>query len=103
MIDIYNDQAEKLAEWPTVRTTINQEYFVDYGFKVIESINRNVMLLQQFLSAIRQILSKFFIFQQDSARPQSTWGNQRFPHNFAKCWAALKFFQNRLSSKFVVK
>jgi len=30
------------------------------------SINRNVMFLQQFLSAIRQISSEF-IFQQDSA------------------------------------
>jgi len=38
---------------------------VDHGVKINEAYCRNVMLLQQF--AIRQILSKFFTFQQDSA------------------------------------
>jgi len=33
----------------------------------MRSINRNVLLLQQILSAIRQISSAFFLFQQDSA------------------------------------
>jgi len=32
----------------------------------MKSINRNMMLLQQFLPAIRQISKEFFIFQQDS-------------------------------------
>jgi len=31
------------------------------------NINRNAMLLQEFLPAIRQISSEFFIFQHDSA------------------------------------
>jgi len=35
--------------------------------RLVRSINRNVMLLQQFLSSIRQISSECFIFQQDSA------------------------------------
>jgi len=34
--------------------------------RIVRSINRNVMLLQQCLPAIRQITSEF-IFQQDSA------------------------------------
>jgi len=32
----------------------------------MRSINDNMMLLQQFLPAIRLISSEFFIFQQDS-------------------------------------
>jgi len=37
------------------------------------SINPNVMLSQQFLPAMRQISSEFFIFQQDSA--PDVWRN----------------------------
>jgi len=35
--------------------------------RVVININCNVMLLQQFLPAIYQISSEFFLFQQDSA------------------------------------
>jgi len=35
--------------------------------RLVRSINHNVMLLQQFLTAIRQISSKFFIFLQAGA------------------------------------
>ena len=66
------------------------------------SINRNVMFLQQFLSAIRQISSEF-IFQQDSAPAHRALEAINSPHNFAKCWAIFKFFQNRLSNKLVIK
>ena len=41
---------------------------VDHGFKINEAYYRNVMLLQQFPLAIRQIASNFFVFQQDSAQ-----------------------------------
>jgi len=34
---------------------------------LLRSINHNMMLLQQFLPATSQILSKFFIVQQHSA------------------------------------
>jgi len=33
----------------------------------MRSINHNVMLLQQFLPAVRQFSSEFFIVEQDSA------------------------------------
>ena len=36
-------------------------------WRLVKSINHNVMLLQQFLTAIRQISSKFFIFLQAGA------------------------------------
>jgi len=35
--------------------------------KINEAYYCNVMLLQQFLPAIRQISSKFFVYQQESA------------------------------------
>jgi len=37
------------------------------------NINRNVMLLQQFLPAIGQISSEFFIFHQHSASAHRTF------------------------------
>ena len=40
---------------------------VDYGVKINETYYRNAMLLQQFLIAMRQISSKFFVFELDSA------------------------------------
>jgi len=41
-----------------------------------------------------QISSEFFIFQHDSSGAQGAW-QSTFPDNFSKCWAILKFFQNR--------
>jgi len=41
-----------------------------------------------------QISSEFFIFQHDSPGAQGAW-QSTFPDNFSKCWAILKFFQNR--------
>jgi len=70
----------------------------------LRSINRNVMLLQQFLPTIRQILSKFFIFQQDSAPAHGALEAINFFLIIVPYVVLLyKFFQNRLSNKFVVK
>jgi len=63
----------------------------------VRSINRNKLLLQQFLLAIRQISSEF-IFQQDSVPVHTAFedlrtgrlGNQLLSDNFAKCRATLK-------------
>jgi len=49
---------------------------VDHGFKINEAYYRNVMLLQQFLITVREISSKFFIFQQDSASVHTRLGSQ---------------------------
>jgi len=40
---------------------------VSHEVKVNEAYYRNVMLSQQFLLAVHQVSSRFFIFQQDSA------------------------------------
>ena len=45
---------------------------------LVKSVNRNLMLLQQFLIAIRQVLSEFFIFQQDSARAHGAFRRSAF-------------------------
>jgi len=42
--------------------------FVDTGVKVDGAYNRDVLLKQQLLPAIREISGEYFIFQQDSAR-----------------------------------
>jgi len=47
--------------------------------RLLRSINRNVMLLQQFLPSTRQISSEFFIFQQDSARHTGRLRQSTFP------------------------
>jgi len=49
---------------------------VDHGVKGNEAYYRKAMLLQQFLAAIHQISSEFFIAQQDSARRIRRLGNQ---------------------------
>ena len=75
-----------------------------YGVKINEAYYRNVMLLQQFLLAVRQISSKFFVFQQDSA-PKHTALRQSdfFPVTSPDIEQFEKFFQSRLSNKFVIK
>jgi len=52
------------SQWLTQYTSL---ILVDHGVKINEAYYCNVMLLQQFLLAIRQISSKFFVFQQGSA------------------------------------
>jgi len=49
--------------------------------RLVRSINRNVILLQQFLPVIRQLSSEFFIYQQDSAKTHMTLKatTKRFP------------------------
>jgi len=66
--------------------------------RLVKSINRNVMLLQQFLPAIRQIPSGFFIFSRIVARRKGAWNNQLFATTFPTVELFQKFFENRLSS-----
>jgi len=62
------------------------------------------MLLQQFLPAICQISSEFFIFQQDSALASRTLEAINFISiTLPNVEWFQKFFQNRLSSKFVIE
>jgi len=56
--------------------------------RLVNSNNSNVILLQQFLHAIRQTSSKFF-------SAQCAWGNQVFPNNFAECWAISKILSKQ--------
>ena len=56
---------------------------IDHRVKVGESTN-TVMLLQQFLPAIRQISSEFFIFQQDDVPAYRTLEAINFSQKFAK-------------------
>ena len=62
----------------SLRASVGESQVVDttsaWHMSITESrsasgINHNTMLSQQFLSAIRQISSELFIFQQDSAPP----------------------------------
>jgi len=43
------------------------------------------MILQQFLPAICQMSSEFFVVRQDSAPAHSAL--EAIIHNFGKCWA----------------
>jgi len=62
------------------------------------SINRNVMLLQQDLPAVCHLKRVFHLSAgQCGARRTERLMQSTFPCNFAR------FFQNRLSSKFVIK
>jgi len=69
-------------------------YFLITESKLVKSINRNVMLLQQFLPAIRQISSELS-FSRTVPWP---WGNQLFSHTLPNVELFHKFFRNRLSS-----
>ena len=66
----------------SARVTSGWQYIslilVDHEVKINEVYYRSVMLLQQFLLAacIHQISSKFFVFQQDSARRRQRLGSE---------------------------
>jgi len=64
--------------------------------KIIEAHYRNVMLLQQFLPAIREILGEFSIFRQNSARAHRTLEvTDYLPVTSSDVDRVLKFFQRR--------
>jgi len=70
--------------------------------RLVRNINFNVMLLQQLLPAIRHYKRVLHLSAGQCPGIQAAWGNQLFPHNFAKCWAILRI-RSKHSSKFVMK
>jgi len=119
--DIYSDHIKTAAERPTVnkmkdvvtKRLHRQSAFshwrhqsASHGWLTLHQfvISRNMMLLQQFLPAIRQISSEFFIFQQDNATTHRALQAVNLSSiTFSNVEDVQKFFHNRLSSKFLIK
>jgi len=116
--DIYSDYTEKLAKWPTVHTSINQEqrhrnkmpahtitdsisWWVISGWQntsltlPVKECYWGVLIItwycyKSFCPPHIESQMSFSFFSRRVPRCTRRLRQSPFPHNFAKCWAILK-------------
>jgi len=92
-----------ISQWVTSGWHCTSFKRVHHGVEIIQVCYRNVMLLQQFLPAIRQISSEILVFQQASAPAHRALRQSTFLPVTSPDVRFSEVFQSRLSSKFAVK